>query len=204
MAIDISALNWQKSPESLVPAIVQDCDTAKVLMLGYMNAEALEQTQRTKQVTFYSRSKKRLWTKGETSGNTLALIDIKIDCDADALLVQARPKGPTCHTGDQSCFGNEERALETIGVLMRTIAQRATSSDNVSYTKKLLDEGRAKYCAKILEEADEVVLAANVEGKERTIEESADLLYHFFVLLQGENISLEEVCKELRNRRKQE
>lgn len=201
--IDISAPNWQKNADGLLPAIVQDAGTAQVLMLGYMNREALEVTISTKLVTFYSRSKKRLWQKGETSGNVLTLISIKMDCDGDALLVQAQPRGPTCHTGTRSCFGDDELAMETIGVLTRTISERAVGNDDNSYTKQLLDGGIDLCGAKVLEEAEEVVRATKSEGAERTIEESADLLYHLLVLLEGQNIKLEDVAMELRMRRKQ-
>lgn len=200
--IDTPTLNWQKNPDGLLPVIVQDADTAQVLMLGYINRDALKQTVRTKQVTFYSRSKKRLWTKGETSGNTLGLVDVKVDCDGDALLIQARPQGPTCHNGARSCFGDSELPLETLGVLMRTISERSLSGDSSSYTKQLLNGGADTYGAKILEEAEEVVRAAKGEGKKRTAEEAADLLYHLLVLLQGQDIGIVEVANELLRRRK--
>lgn len=200
--IDTSILDWQKNSDGLLPAIVQDCDTAQVLMLGYMNAEALEKTLDTKLVTFYSRSKKRLWQKGETSGNALDFVDVKLDCDGDALLVQARPRGPTCHRGIQSCFGNQELSVETIGLLVRTISERAASNDKNSYTKQLLDGGIQVLGAKVLEEAEEVVRAATSEGTKRTVEESADLLYHLLVMLKSQKIRLEDIASELRRRRK--
>ncbi|MDP7645790.1 MAG: bifunctional phosphoribosyl-AMP cyclohydrolase/phosphoribosyl-ATP diphosphatase HisIE [Candidatus Peribacteraceae bacterium] len=200
--IDVFTINWQKNSDSLIPVIIQDADTAQVLMLGYMNSKALEITLRTKIVTFYSRSKKRLWQKGETSGNKLNLVNIKLDCDCDALLVQVRPQGSTCHTGDRSCFSNDELALETIGLLIRTISRKAIDGDNNSYTKNLLDGGQRAYGAKVLEEAQEIVSATNGEGKQRTTEEVADLIYHLFVLLKGEGIEMEEVSEELRKRRK--
>jgi len=200
--IDISAPNWQKNAYGLLPVIVQDVGTAQVLMLGYMNAEALEKTLETRLVTFYSRSKQRLWQKGETSGNALDLVDIKLDCDGDTLLVQARPRGPTCHNGTKSCFGNEELPLEAIGVLIRTISERTSSGNSNSYTKKLLNGGVEACGAKVLEEAEEVVRAAKQEGKNRTAEESADLLYHLLVLLQEQGVMLEDVTDILKNRRK--
>lgn len=200
--IDTFALDWQKSPDRLLPAIVQDCDTGRVLMLGYMNQEALEETLKTGLVTFYSRSKSRLWQKGETSSNMLQFVSCTSDCDKDAILIRARPKGPTCHIGTKSCFGDEELAMETIGLLIRTIAKRASSEDSTSYTKKLLDGGVKACGAKVLEEAEEVVRAAQGEGKQRTVEEAADLLYHLFVLLQEQNIELHDISCELRRRRK--
>ncbi|MCK9324800.1 MAG: bifunctional phosphoribosyl-AMP cyclohydrolase/phosphoribosyl-ATP diphosphatase HisIE [Bacteroidales bacterium] len=199
--IDSSILNWQKSPDELLPVIVQDCDTAQILMLGYMNREALEETLKTKLVTFYSRSKERLWQKGETSGNVLQFVSCTSDCDKDAILIRARPKGPTCHTGTQSCFGDEELPVETVGQLIRTITDRASSGGSTSYTKKLLDGGIEACGAKVLEEAEEVVRAAKEEGEQRTVEEAADLLYHLLVLLQEKEIQLSAVAEELMQRR---
>jgi len=201
--IDPSTLNWAKNPDGLLPAIVQDRDTGQVLMLGYMNSKALEETIKAKLVTFYSRSKERLWKKGETSGNVLAVDSILTDCDRDTLLIRTKPKGPTCHVGTRSCFGDEnELALETIGLLIRAIAERALSGDRKSYTKKLLAGGVEACGEKVLEEAQEVVNAAKDEGKQRTIEEAADLLYHLLVLLKGQSIILDEVSQELRKRRR--
>jgi len=200
--IDTSTFDWQKSPDGLLPVIVQDCDTAQVLMLGYMNQQALEETLKTKLVTFYSRSKGRLWQKGETSGNVLQFISCIPDCDKDAILIRARPEGPTCHTGIQSCFGSDELPLETIGFLMRTISERASSDDSNSYTKMLLNGGIEACGAKVLEEAEEVVRAAKSEGSQRTVEEASDLLYHLLVLLKCQNVQLEDVSSELRKRRR--
>lgn len=198
----LSSLDWQKNGTGLLPAIIQDAETGQVLMLGYMNEEALAQTQKNGKVTFYSRSKNRLWMKGETSGNTLTFVSAAIDCDGDALLIRAVPKGPTCHTGSQSCFTTDESALETLGLLVRTIKDRSTGKDAKSYTKKLLDGGIEAYGAKVLEEAEEVVRAAKSEGRQRTIEEATDVLYHLLVLLRGEGIELENIAEELRKRRK--
>lgn len=199
--MDISTLDWQKNPDGLIPVIVQDCDTSQVLMLGYMNREALGETLKTRLVTFYSRSKERLWQKGETSGNALQFVSCTPDCDQDCLLIRARPKGPTCHTGTQSCFGNEELAVETIGILTRTIAKRASSGDSNSYTRKLLDGGIEACGAKVFEEAEEVVRAAREEGEQRTVEEAADLLYHLLVLLKQQEIRFSAVAEELIRRR---
>lgn len=193
--------DWQKNPDGLLPAIIQDARTGQVLMLGYMNEEALKQTQRTGFVTFFSRSKGRLWKKGETSGNTLQFLSATDDCDDDALLIRAIPTGPTCHTGERSCFGADESALETLGLLVETIRKRSESHDEASYTKQLLDGGIDAYGAKVLEEAEEVVRAARGEGKQRTIEEAADVLYHLLVLLRGEGIEIDDIAKELQRRR---
>ncbi len=200
--IDYETINWQKNADGLLPVIVQDADTAQVLMLGYMNCAALKATLATKQVTFYSRSKKRLWQKGETSGNTLRLVEITMDCDADTILVQAIPCGPTCHTGSQSCFGESELPMVTLGYLLRTISERASRGTSNSYTKVLLDGGVDACGAKVLEEAEEVVRAAKGEGEQRTVEEAADLLYHLLVLLEQREISFDRVATELKKRRK--
>ncbi len=201
MTQDLSTLDWRKNPDGLLPAIVQDANTARVLMLGYMNEEALRRTRETGWVTFYSRSKQRLWKKGESSGNTLRLVSAAADCDGDAILVRAVPAGPTCHTGATSCFAAEELGPETLGELAETIRSRSDSGPEASYTKRLLDGGVDAYGAKVLEEAEEVVRAARCEGKTRTVEEAADLLYHLFVLLRGQHIELGDVARELRRRR---
>ncbi|MBU0458485.1 bifunctional phosphoribosyl-AMP cyclohydrolase/phosphoribosyl-ATP diphosphatase HisIE [Patescibacteria group bacterium] len=201
--IDTSTINWQKNCYGLVPAVIQDVLTGQVLMLGYMNQESLEFTIKTELVTFFSRSKQRLWTKGEVSGNSLRVVSIDSDCDNDAILVRVMPNGPTCHTGIRSCFGEDkESALETIGLLIRTIQNRSIGGSNDSYTQRLLKGGKESYGAKVLEEAQEVVRATKLEGKQRTIEEVADLLYHLLVLLRGEEVEIEEVSQELRKRRK--
>lgn len=198
----LSSLNWSKSLDGLLPAIVQDAETGAVLMLGYLNEEALQRTIATGFVTFFSRSKKRLWKKGEVSGNVLKFVSAAADCDLDTILIRAVPAGPTCHTGSRSCFEEEESALETLGTLLRTIRQRSEGKNPKSYTKELLDGGVEAYGAKVMEEAEEVVRAARSEGKQRTTEEAADVLYHLFVLLRGEKIELEDVARELRRRRK--
>jgi len=202
MLIDPLTINWQKDSRGLVPAIVQDARTSSVLMLGYMNRKALDATLQSGFVTFFSRSKKRLWMKGEESGNTLKVVSISTDCDSDTLLIQAIPAGPTCHTGKQSCFTADETSLETIGFLIETIRNRSAGNDEKSYTRSLLKGGIDAYGEKVLEEAEEVVRAARSEGKQRTIEESADLLYHLLVLMRGEGIEIDDVMEELRRRRK--
>jgi len=197
-----STFDWRKSADGLLPAVVQDANTAQVLMLGYMNEESLRETSETGYVTFFSRSKRRLWKKGETSGNTLRFVSASADCDRDAILIRAVPNGPTCHTGQTSCFDADELGPETLGRLTGTIRSRACSDAEASYTRRLLDGGVDAYGAKVLEEAEEVVRAARSEGKQRTIEEAADVLYHLFVLLRGEKVELAEVAEELRRRRK--
>jgi phosphoribosyl-ATP pyrophosphohydrolase/phosphoribosyl-AMP cyclohydrolase len=196
------SLNWQKDKNGLLPAIVQDERTGQVLMLGYMNQEALKQTQQTGFVTFYSRSKGRLWQKGETSGNVLRFVSLANDCDGDALLIRAIPSGPTCHTGERSCFNTDESALETLGFLIETIKTRSEGKNAKSYTKQLLAGGIDAYGAKVLEEAEEIVRAAKQEGKQRTIEEAADVLYHVLVLLRGQDIEIGDVAAELKRRRR--
>ncbi|MDO8648765.1 MAG: bifunctional phosphoribosyl-AMP cyclohydrolase/phosphoribosyl-ATP diphosphatase HisIE [Candidatus Peregrinibacteria bacterium] len=195
-------INWRKLGTELLPAIVQDARTGQVVMLGYMNRKAMRRTTRTGFVTFYSRSKKRLWMKGETSGNVLQFVSASADCDGDAILIRAIPSGPTCHTGRCSCFNADEGSLETLGLLVETIRERSQGNDAQSYTMQLLTGGVKAYGAKVLEEAEEVVRAARSEGKQRTIEEAADLLYHLLVLLRGEGIEIDAVAEELRERRK--
>lgn len=185
----------------LVPAIVQDSDTLQVLMLGYMNADALEMTQKTGQVTFYSRSRKTLWTKGETSGNTLALVKIETDCDQDTLLIQARPAGPTCHEGTVSCFGDEGASgVGFLAFLNTLIRDRKTASSSESYTAKLLHGPLVKVAQKVGEEGVETALAAVAEDDTAFIGEAADLLYHLLVLMAAKDIELDIVLKKLMDR----
>ena len=200
--INLSTLNWQKNGDGLLPVIIQDAQTEQVLMLGYMNPEALQMTLDSTRVTFFSRVKQCVWTKGETSGNTLNMVSIGQDCDSDTLLIKAIPSGPTCHTGARSCFDMEEGSLETIGLLIETIRDRSQGEGAKSYTKKLLDGGIEAYGAKVLEEAEEVVRAARQEGKQRTVEEATDVLYHLLVLLRGEGIEIADIAEELRRRRR--
>lgn len=178
----------------LIPAIIQDATTNSVLMLGFMNKTAYEKTRATKRVTFYSRSKKRLWTKGETSGNFLETISISADCDSDTLLIKVKPRGPTCHTGAVSCFGRDVNLPGTLGevpgrnaifleTLLALIKERKRDMPNGSYTASLFRDGISKIGAKIAEEAEEVVRAAQSESKARTVEEVSDLLYHLTVLM---------------------
>jgi len=189
----------------LVPCIVQDWRTAEVLMLAYMNAEALERTRRTGEMHFFSRSRQELWHKGATSGNTMAVRAIRYDCDADALLALVEPAGPACHTGERTCFHRgefEPRAPgEVLPGLERTIAARATTRPEGSYTVTLLADP-ALAGAKVQEEAEEVVRAAREESDERVAEEAADVLYHLAVLLRGRDLTLADAERVLDGRRR--
>tara|TARA_Y100000589_G_scaffold323885_1_gene359118 strand:+ start:187 stop:798 length:612 start_codon:yes stop_codon:yes gene_type:complete len=192
--------------DGLVPAIVQDVSTQKVLMLGYMNQESFEVTNKTKKVTFYSRSKERLWTKGEESGNFLHLVSIKNDCDEDALLVQVNPEGPVCHKGTGNCWGEENEhnnsSFNFIHQLEATIESRKNTDSEKSYVKSLLDGGINKVAQKVGEEAVEVVIEAKDDNEELFLNESADLLFHYLVLLQAKGYKLENVIKVLKSRSK--
>ncbi len=195
--IDPDSLDWAKM-EGLIPAIVQHADSGEVRMLGYMDRPALEATIRDRLVTFHSRSRGGPWRKGETSGNLLDLIDIKADCDRDTLLVTARPRGPTCHKGTASCFGDD--ATPFLSQLARTIAARAGADPDSSYTARLLSEGIKRIAQKVGEEGVETALAA-VAGDNAELEsEAADLLYHLLVLLEASGSSLDAVIAELRRR----
>ncbi len=198
------SINFKKG-NGLVPAVVQDDRSGKVLMLGYMNQEAYHQTVRSGLVTFYSRSRQKLWTKGETSGNYLQLVEMIPDCDGDTLLVKAVPTGPVCHTGDDTCFG-ERNALEKsfIAILETIIRQRLQEKPENSYTVRLAQKGVAAIGRKITEEATEVLIAALTETPRRLVEESADLIYHLLVLLATHGISLAEVEDALRKRHQPE
>jgi phosphoribosyl-ATP pyrophosphohydrolase/phosphoribosyl-AMP cyclohydrolase len=189
----------------LLPAIVQDATTGKVLMQGYMNAEALEKTQKEGKVTFWSRSKERLWTKGETSGNYLLLEDVLLDCDQDSILIKAVPQGPTCHTGADTCF-NESNSSRTgfIDQLRSIIKDRKENPSDESYTASLFARGINKVAQKVGEEAVELVIEAKDDNKDLFMGEAADLLYHYLVLLEAKGYSLDEVVEVLeeRHRRK--
>ena len=193
-------INFKKG-NGLVPAIVQDANTRRVLMLGYMNEEALRQTISSGLVTFYSRSREKLWTKGETSGNYLQLVEVLPDCDGDTLLIKAVPTGPVCHTGNDTCFAETNREYSSfLHQLEGIIEQRLRDKLAGSYTVELAAGGAPKIGRKVMEEATEVLLAALQEGRQRLIEESADLLYHLLVLLNTQGISLRQVEEELRRR----
>jgi phosphoribosyl-AMP cyclohydrolase / phosphoribosyl-ATP pyrophosphohydrolase len=198
--IDITAIDFSKV-DGLVPCIVQDEQTRKVLMLGFMNKEALLKTMAEKKVTFFSRTKNRLWTKGETSGNFLELVGIKTDCDNDTLLVTAKPHGPTCHTGADTCF-NEKNDLFDLTVLEQIIIDRRRNPKSGSYTNTLFDSGLNKIAQKVGEEAVELVIEAKDDNRELFMNEAADLMFHFLVLLQAKGISLGEVTAVLAQRHK--
>jgi phosphoribosyl-AMP cyclohydrolase / phosphoribosyl-ATP pyrophosphohydrolase len=188
-----------KKADGLVPVIVQDYTTLQVLMLGYMNEEAFTKTEAEGRVTFFSRSKNRLWTKGETSGNFLIVKEIKIDCDNDTILIKAMPTGIVCHTGAQTCFGESD----TKGFLYKleeTINQRIDENDETSYTNKLYKSGINKVAQKVGEEAVELVIEAKDNNDELFKNEAADLLYHFLILLKAKNITLEDVERILGGR----
>jgi phosphoribosyl-ATP pyrophosphohydrolase/phosphoribosyl-AMP cyclohydrolase len=195
---DLDRLDFDKM-NGLLPAVVQDGGGA-VLMVGYMNREALLQTFARGRVVLFSRSRRRLWEKGETSGNTLDLVSVRADCDGDALLVTARPRGPVCHLGTATCFGQERPALEPLaflGELGAVIAQRIAERPEGSYTARLYAQGRNRMAQKVGEEGLEVALAAVAETDEKLIGESADLLYHLLLLLKSRGLSLEQVAAEL-------
>jgi phosphoribosyl-ATP pyrophosphohydrolase/phosphoribosyl-AMP cyclohydrolase len=190
--------------DGLVPAIVQDADTGAVLMLGYMNREALEQTLARKRAVFFSRSKQRLWEKGETTGHTLDVVDVAADCDNDTLLVTARPRGPACHNGTLTCFGDESRTAATdiafLAKLETVIAQRATEKPEDSYTARLLAKGLGKVAQKVGEEGVETALAGAGESEQKLVEESADLVFHLLVLLRARGVKLHDVVRQLEAR----
>ena len=196
--IESSQVNFSKL-NGLIPCIVQDASTNVVLMLGFMNSEALIKTQKEKRVTFYSRSKQRLWTKGETSGNYLELVDILKDCDEDTLLIKAKPKGPSCHTGSDTCF-NEKNERKGIDFLETIIADRKNNPKQGSYTNSLFESGINKIAQKVGEEAVELVIEAKDNNKELFVNEAADLVYHYLVLLAAKGVKLSEVESVLRQR----
>jgi len=185
--------------EGLVPVIIQNAKTMQVLMLGYMNEEALADTKKTGKVTFFSRSKNRLWMKGESSGNTLEVVDILADCDNDTILITVNPNGPTCHTGSTSCFNNDT-AKGFLYELENTISQRIDSNNPESYTNKLFRSGINKVAQKVGEEAVEVIIEAKDDNEELFKNEAADLIYHFLILLKAKNIKLFEVESVLKRR----
>jgi phosphoribosyl-AMP cyclohydrolase / phosphoribosyl-ATP pyrophosphohydrolase len=200
---DVGKVDFAKG-QGLVPAIVQDANTGAVLMMAYMNREALERTLVRKRAVFFSRSKQRLWEKGETTGHSLEVEDIVLDCDNDTLLVTARPLGPACHNGTLTCFGDEPRSAATrIAFLARLeaiIAQRATEKPETSYTARLLDKGVARVAQKVGEEGVELALAGAAQAEDKVIEEAADLLFHMLVLLRARGLSLPQVVTALESR----
>ncbi|WP_422003855.1 bifunctional phosphoribosyl-AMP cyclohydrolase/phosphoribosyl-ATP diphosphatase HisIE [Roseivirga pacifica] len=198
----IKELDFSKE-DGLIPAIIQDAQTGKVLMLGYMNEEALEKTLATQKVTFFSRSKSRLWTKGETSENYLRLVSISPDCDQDALLVKVNPEGPTCHTGTDTCWQEENKNdLQFLGYLTDVIKERRQLSTDESYVARLFSKGINKVAQKVGEEAVEVVIEAKDNDDKLFLDESADLLFHYMMLLEAKGFSLSDVVSVLKERHK--
>lgn len=197
--MDVSRLDWEKSG-GLIPAVIQDAASGMVLMVGYMSKESLAATIEKRRVVFYSRSKQRLWLKGETSGNYLLLESIQGDCDGDALLIAAVPAGPTCHTGRPSCFENAKAFTGFVDELEAIIDERASEAPEGSYTSSLLLDDVHRVAQKVGEEGVEVSLAAAIEDRQAIVEESADLIYHLLVLLKRTGVDWDEVQKELEDR----
>jgi phosphoribosyl-ATP pyrophosphohydrolase/phosphoribosyl-AMP cyclohydrolase len=202
--IDIETLDFAKG-DGLIPAIIQDADNFQVLMLGYMNKEALQTTLEEERITFYSRSKGRMWTKGETSGNYLDLVDIQRDCDDDTLLILANPQGPTCHTGEQSCFHQKKfkpkNSLGFLNDLEQLIVSRKKEMPEGSYTTSLFEKGVDKIAQKVGEEAVETVIESK-NKKKKFVGEVADLIFHLMVLLVEKGVPLKKVVKKLKKRHK--
>lgn len=196
-------INFSKNSDGLVPAIITDADSGKVLMLGYMNQDSLDKTIATKQVTFFSRSRQQLWTKGETSGNFLNLVEIKSDCDQDTLLVYVRPQGAVCHTGMATCFGEKNEGKSNfLFYLENLINDRKANPAANSYTNRLFDKGINKIAQKVGEEAVELVIEAKDDNRELFLGEAADLLFHTLVLLAAKGYRLDEVVEVLQQRHK--
>lgn len=198
-------LEFEKYADGLVPAIIQDSVTDQVLMLGFMNEAALDATRKTGLVTFYSRSRQTLWTKGETSGNTLSVEEILVDCDQDTLLIKATPAGPVCHTGSVTCFAEQTSDKSQRNILFeleKIISERRMNPQEDSYTSKLFAKGLNKIAQKVGEEAVELVIEAKDDNPELFKSEASDLLFHFLVLLQAKNVRLDEILINLAERRK--
>jgi len=192
-------LNFKKYAAGLLPVIIQDNQTNKVLMLGYMNSEAFDKTISENKVVFYSRSKQKLWMKGETSGNFLTVNEILPDCDNDCLLIKATPAGPVCHTGADTCF-NETNEIDFLNKLEQIISNRKNNQQEDSYTSSLFKEGINKIAQKLGEEAVELIIESKDNNDEKFLNEAADLLYHYLVLLQAKNFTLDAVVDQLRQR----
>lgn len=195
-------IDFKKSPDGLVPAVIQDAATLRVLMLGYMNQEALDKTLQEKKVTFFSRSKQRLWTKGEESGNFLLLQDVKVDCDNDTLLIKANPVGPVCHTGADTCWNEQNVSNDFLAKLESVITDRKNNPSEKSYTASLFAKGINKIAQKVGEEAVEVVIEAKDNNEELFLNEAADLLFHYLVLLNAKGYRLSNVLNVLKERHK--
>ena len=197
----MKTLDFSKAADGLLPAIIQDVNTRTVLMLGYMNEEALNKTQESGNVTFYSRTKKRLWTKGEESGNFLELVSIKEDCDQDTLLIQVKPKGPTCHKGSDTCWDSKnESSFGFLSELEATIKSRKENNNEESYVASLFRKGINKIAQKVGEEAIETVIEAKDDNEELFLNESADLLFHYMILLQAKGYTLTDIVSVLEGR----
>ena len=197
-------IDFSKNKDGLVPVIIQDSTTKNVLMLGYMNQEAFDKTREEKVVTFFSRSKNRLWTKGEESGNILHLVDVKLDCDNDTLLLQVDPKGPTCHKGSDTCWNEVNNANYGFFSTLETIIKEriANKDTHKSYVASLFDKGINKIAQKVGEEAVETVIEAMDDNDELFLYESADLLFHYLMLLQAKGFTLKDIERQLKNRNK--
>lgn len=197
-------IDFNKNPDGLVPAIIQDANTKNVLMLGYMNQDAVDKTQQTQQVTFFSRTKNRLWTKGEESGNFLNLVDIKLDCDNDTLLIFVNPSGPTCHKGSDTCWNDtNNESYGFISKLEDVITNRIEDAEaSKSYVATLFKEGINKIAQKVGEEAVEVIIEAKDTNDELFLNESADLLFHYLLLLQAKGFKMKDVVTVLKGREK--
>jgi phosphoribosyl-ATP pyrophosphohydrolase/phosphoribosyl-AMP cyclohydrolase len=197
-------IDFNKNSDGLVPAIIQDATTKNVLMLGYMNTAAFNKTKETKRVTFYSRTKKRLWTKGEESGNTLQLVNMQLDCDSDSLLISVHPNGPTCHKGTDTCWNEKNTSnYGFFSILEKTITERVANSDvEKSYVASLFDKGINKIAQKVGEEAVETVIEAMDTNDELFLYEAADLLFHYLMLLQAKGFTLKDIEAELISRQK--
>ena len=193
-------VDFKKYQDGLVPAIIQDFDTQKVLMLGFMNDEALQKTLQEGKVTFYSRSKKRLWTKGEESGNFLVLKEIAPDCDNDTLLIKVKPQGPVCHTGADTCWSEKNHQENFLYYLQDIIALRKNSEDEKSYVRKLFGKGLNKIAQKVGEEAVELVIEAKDNNDELFLGEAADLMFHYLILLNAKGYNLQDVVSVLQDR----
>lgn len=200
---DLETIDFQKFPEGLLPTIIQDKHSSKVLMLGYMNRAAYEKTIQKLQVTFYSRSKKRLWTKGEKSGHYLVVRQILVDCDKDALLIKVEPLGPTCHTGVDSCWGEQnEESYGFLNQLEEIISDRKNQKTKCSYIAALFEKGINKIAQKVGEEAVQLIIESKDESKKLFLNEAADLLFHYLILLQEKSCRLKEVVEMLKKRDK--
>ena len=203
--LDIESLDWKKSA-GLLPAVIQDASTEAVLMLGYMNREALQETLSRRRVVFFSRTREKLWEKGETSGNTLELVSVTADCDSDALLVRVHPQGPTCHRNTPTCFGDgaapRSEGLGFLGQLETVIASRIAQNTEGSYTARLYSQGVKRMAQKVGEEGVEVALAAQAADNAELVSEAADLVFHLALLLRSRDLSLDAVGAELAARHK--